>query len=71
MNAGQSNMSWLISKSRIEKLNIHASETAWVGGNIDHTVYNDSTIDDLFAQIKDLLPSQDLTEDVKIGLDLP
>lgn len=71
MNAGQSNMSWLISKSRIEKLNIHASETAWVGGNIDHTVYNDSTIDDLFAQIKDLLPSQDLTEDVKIVLDLP
>jgi hypothetical protein len=71
MNAGQSNMSWLISKSRIEKLNIHASETAWVGGNIDHTVYNDSTIDDLFAQIKDLLPSQELTEDVKIVLDLP
>jgi len=71
MNDGQSNMSWLISKSRIEKLNIHASETAWVGGNIDHTVYNDSTIDDLFAQIKDLLPSQELTEDVKIVLDLP
>jgi hypothetical protein len=71
MNAGQSNMSWMISKSRIEKLNIHASETAWVGGNIDHTVYNDSTIDDLFAQIKDLLPSQELTEDVKIVLDLP
>ncbi len=54
-NAGSQNMSWLISKSRLEKLGIHASETAWVGGDIDHIVYNDSTIDELFSQIKDLV----------------
>lgn len=55
MNAGTTNMSWLISKTRMEKLGIHASETAWVGGNIDHVVYNDSTIDDLFNQIRSLV----------------
>jgi hypothetical protein len=55
MNAGNTNMSWLISKTRMEQLGIHASETAWVGGDIDYTVYNDSTIDDLFNQIKNLV----------------
>lgn len=55
MNAGQSNMTWLISKTRIEKLGIHASETAWVGGEIDHIICNDSTIDHLFEQIKNLV----------------
>jgi hypothetical protein len=54
-NAGPQNMSWLISKTKLEKLGIHASETSWVGGEIDYTVSNDSTIDDLFTQIKNLV----------------
>ncbi len=45
-------MSWLISTDRLKKLGIHASETAWVGGNIDVTIDNDGSIDDLFSQIK-------------------
>jgi hypothetical protein len=56
-NAGPQNMSWLISKSRLDKLGIHASETSWVGGNIDYTVTNDYTIDELFDQIKNLVES--------------
>ena len=55
MNAGDTNMSWLISSERIKKLGIHASETSWVGGDIDHTIYNDTTIDELFEQIKNLV----------------
>jgi hypothetical protein len=39
----------------LAQLKIHASETAWVGGAIDHTVYNDTTIDALFEQIKNLV----------------
>lgn len=71
MNAGKTNMSWMISSERIRKLGIHASETAWVGGSIDHTIDNDSTIDALFEQIRSILPNQqDLTSDVKIALDL-
>ena len=55
MNAGPQNMSWAISKMRMEQRKIHASETAWVGGKIDHIVSNDGTIDDLFTQIKNLV----------------
>ena len=54
----------------LKKEGIHTSETAWVGGKIDHIIYNDSTIDDLFAQIKKLLPSADLPLATKIVLDL-
>ena len=55
-NAGPNgNTTWSLSKAKLTQLKIHASETAWVGGNIDHTVYNDSTIDDLFNQIKNLV----------------
>ena len=49
------NSTWSISKSYLDKLKIHASETAWVGRDIDHTVYNDTTIDALFEQIKNLV----------------
>ncbi len=55
MNAGNTNMSWLISTDRIKKLGIHASETSWVGGDIDHVIFNDTTIDELFEQIKNLV----------------
>ena len=64
------NMGWATGRSRLEKLGIHASETAWVGGDIDVTLNNDGTIDDLFTQIKDLLPKTDLDDDVKLVLDL-
>jgi len=70
MNDGDHNMNWMISKTRIEQLGIHASETAWVGGDIDHIVLNDTTIDDLYSQIENLLPSQDLPFSTKIVLDL-
>jgi len=52
MNSGPTNMSWAISKARMEQRKIHASETAWVGGKIDTVVYNDTTIDDLYSQIR-------------------
>ena len=55
VNSGPTNMSWAISKARMKELNIHSSETAWVGGNIDHVISNDTTIDDLFKSIKDLV----------------
>lgn len=55
VNQGLTNMSFSRSKKRLEKLKIHASETAWVGGAIDYTISNDSTIDDMFAQIKNLV----------------
>jgi len=56
MNKGDiSNMTWSISKEKISKLGIHASETAWVGTEFDAVMDNNGTIDDLFAQVKDLV----------------
>ncbi len=53
MNKGQvQNMTWAISKDKIAKLGIHASETAWVGGDIDLVIENDGTIDDLYEAIR-------------------
>lgn len=55
MNAGNSNMSWMISKTRMEKLGIHASETSWVGTDFDRVFENDGSIEDLFNKVKDLV----------------
>lgn len=53
MNRGQKqNMTWALSKEKISKLGIHASETAWVGGDIDVVIENDGTIDDLYEAIR-------------------
>jgi hypothetical protein len=54
-NEGDRNMSWATSRSRLESLKIHASETAWVGTDFNAVLDNNSTIDDLFAQVKDLV----------------
>lgn len=58
MNSGNTNMNWMISKNRMEQLGIHASETAWVGTEFDAVLDNNSTIDDLFLQVKDLVSSR-------------
>ena len=53
MNKGATrNMSWALSKRRIEELRIHASETAWVGQKFDATLNNDGTLDELYSQIE-------------------
>lgn len=59
VNAGPTNMSWAISKWKIEELKIHASETAWVGLPTDATINNDSTIDHLFSQLEQLIKNQE------------
>jgi hypothetical protein len=51
----QGNISWALSRAKLEKLGIHASETAWVGVDIDHVITNDSTIDYLFFQLENVL----------------
>jgi len=59
-----------LSRAKLERLKIHASETAWVGTEFDHVLDNNGTIDDLFIQIKDILPSADLPLSAKLALDL-
>lgn len=45
------NSSWSLSKAKLKKLGIHASETSWVGTQFDHIVDNNGTIDELYQQI--------------------
>ena len=53
MNKGPSrNMSWALSKQKIEKLGIHASETAWVGQKFDVVLNNSGTLEELYQQIE-------------------
>jgi len=49
------NMLWSTSKSRLEKLKIHASETAWVGTKFDAVLDNNGSLDDLYLQIQGLV----------------
>lgn len=56
MNKGEvQNMTWAISKDKIAKLGIHASETSWVGTSFDSIIENDSNIDDLCKKVKSLV----------------
>jgi len=54
-NEGDRNMSFAISRSRLERAGIHASETAWVGTRFDRVLDNNGSIDDLFQNVKNLV----------------
>jgi len=55
VNAGPHNMAWTTSKIALEKYNIHASETAWIGTDFDAVLDNNSSMDYLFSQVNDLV----------------
>jgi hypothetical protein len=61
-NRGENgNMRWATSKAQLNKLKIHASETAWVGTKFDAVLDNNGSLDDLYQQIQQLTihPAQD------------
>lgn len=60
VNKGEATLGFIISQQRLSDLGIHASETSWVGGNIDAVVENDSTIEELYKNLEKLLKSQAL-----------
>ena len=49
------NSTWALSQRKLEKLGIHASETAWVGTEFDAVLDNNGTLDDLYQQVKNLV----------------
>lgn len=54
----------------LKENNIHASETSWVGEDIDHVILNNSTIDKLCEQINKVLPTTELPFATRVALDL-
>jgi hypothetical protein len=52
-NQGPTNMKWALSKMHLNEAKVHASEYSWVGNkHIDAEIDNNSTIDELFTQLK-------------------
>jgi hypothetical protein len=49
------NVSWALSRAKLERLNVHASESSWVGTEFDAEVDNNSSMDHLLNQINDLV----------------
>ncbi len=45
-------------RQMLEDLGVHVSETAWVGTEFDHVIDNNGTIEDLYAQIKNLVQAE-------------
>ena len=41
--------------TQLEKFHIHASETAWIGTDFDHVLDNNSSMDQLYRQLNDLV----------------
>jgi len=52
------NMNWALSRAKLDRLKIHASETAWVGSKFDAVVDNNGTVDQLHENIKNLVLGQ-------------
>lgn len=48
------NATWSLSKKKLEKLSIHASETSWVGTDFDIVIANNGSLDELYQQVKHL-----------------
>jgi hypothetical protein len=53
--AVEANQGFNFAVQELKRLKIHASETAWVGTEFDAVIDNNSTIDALYTQIKNLL----------------
>jgi len=49
------NLTWALSRAKLERLGIHASETAWVGTKFDVVIDNNGTIDELYKQIAEIV----------------
>lgn len=49
------NMSWSISRAKLDKLKIHASEYSSIGLDYDHYIQNDGTIDELHNSISSII----------------
>jgi len=57
------NSEWALSKAKLERLQVHSSETSWVGTNFDYVLDNNGTIDDLYNQVKTIInPASNLPD---------
>lgn len=46
------NAEWALSKNKLDKLGVHASEYSWIGTDFDQVIDNNGTLDHLYNQVK-------------------
>ena len=54
-NKGPYHSAWAASKEYLTTHKIHASETSWIGTNFDQVIDNNTSLDDLYLQLKNLV----------------
>lgn len=60
----KNNIEWRLSKNELEKHNVHASETAWIGTDFDAIIdNNEDGMDNLFKQVKNLVVNHQLAKE--------
>jgi len=58
------NTEWALSKTRLEKYHVHASDTAWIGTRFDAVIDNNADgLDNLYRQINDLVLARPVSTD--------
>jgi len=58
------NMTWALSCRELERANVHASETAWIGTKFNAVIDNNADgLDNLYGQIKDLVLAHQVSKD--------
>lgn len=55
VNAGMKRIGWAIGKDKLEKAGIHPSEYAWIGTDFDIVIENNGSIEELYAEIENLI----------------
>jgi hypothetical protein len=55
------NSSWSVSKTKLDRLKIHASEYSSVGLNYDYIIENNDTIDELHNKVAEIVSSQSVS----------
>jgi hypothetical protein len=58
-NKGQKRIGWALGKHALDTANVHASEYSWVGSKFDAVLENNSTVEDLYASIEQILEVRD------------
>lgn len=51
------NAEWSLSKAKLDRLGVHASEYSWIGTEFDQILDNNGTLDHLYTQVKNLAPN--------------
>lgn len=63
-NKGPNYIGWALSREKLDKAQVHASESSWVGQDFDAVIDNNGSFDSLNAQIRNLVQDPQVSKAV-------